>query len=152
MSQIFLNIVLFLYQYTEGDGTGLAVVKEEPTDSDTEEGATGQPTEDPGKSEAGPSTPRPSTAAPVTPVKPSTSSALPPPPSPRSQSHRAQLLDAIREMRRGTAIVHSALGKLAKEFEGTPLFEIPDLLKQVVSATKGMYQEMSKECRKCVWT
>ena len=47
------------------------------------------------------------------------------------------MLEAVRELRRGSAIQHNALAKLQRELEGTPLFEVPGLLKQLISATKG---------------
>ena len=49
------------------------------------------------------------------------------------------MLDTVREMRRGTAIMHNALTKLQKELEGTPLYDVPNLLRQVVTMTKGVY-------------
>ena len=64
-----------------------------------------------------------------------------PPASPRSQGHRAAILEAIREMRHRTALIHNALGKLSKELESTPLYDVPDMLRQVVSFTKGELRE-----------
>ena len=135
--------MFFCTQWIEGDGTGLGVVKDEVKEDRESDGQEEPPetTPSPVKASTSKETAPPASPAASVSSSPGKADSFVPPPSPRSQAHRTALLDAVREMRRGTALIHNALSKLSRELESTPLYEVPDLLRQVIGTTQGKHVE-----------